>query len=242
MAIHFVGLAADGLTGRWVSQEMGLARMRIAIVASVRLYCELLRDALARRSDCEVVGLFTQADFASTVQALRPDILLCDVSGPSAISVAREIIRTAVTTGTPAIGIPELETAIIARGESGPMTAQFKQGYLDNMVFVMRCAMHRELPDSTYLAASLFPRFPFLSTASELPDVSANLTSREQEILTHISEGCSNKEIARRLGIELATVKNHVHNLLEKMSVHTRGEAAARVRGSGWTAIAPHSA
>jgi DNA-binding NarL/FixJ family response regulator len=57
------------------------------------------------------------------------------------------------------------------------------------------------------------------------------LTPREMEILALIDDGRSNKEIARHLGIELATVKNHVHNLLEKLHVHRRGEAAAHARG-----------
>ena len=57
------------------------------------------------------------------------------------------------------------------------------------------------------------------------------LTARESEIVQLIDEGLSNKEIAVRLGIEVATVKNHVHNLLEKLRVHRRFEAAARLRG-----------
>jgi two-component system, NarL family, nitrate/nitrite response regulator NarL len=56
------------------------------------------------------------------------------------------------------------------------------------------------------------------------------LTARESEIVRLIDEGLSNKEIAIRLGIEVATVKNHVHNLLEKLRVHRRAEAAAQLR------------
>jgi two-component system, NarL family, nitrate/nitrite response regulator NarL len=47
-----------------------------------------------------------------------------------------------------------------------------------------------------------------------------------------IDQGLSNKEIGRRLSIETATVKNHVHNILEKLHVHRRGEAAAYARRS----------
>jgi DNA-binding NarL/FixJ family response regulator len=61
--------------------------------------------------------------------------------------------------------------------------------------------------------------------------VSAGLTNREREILVLVDQGSSNKEIARRLGIEVATVKNHVHNILEKLRVRRRAEAAAKVAG-----------
>jgi two-component system nitrate/nitrite response regulator NarL len=59
------------------------------------------------------------------------------------------------------------------------------------------------------------------------------LTPRELEIVSLISGGLSNKEIARSLQIELATVKNHVHNILEKLGVARRTEAAAAARLRG---------
>ena len=52
------------------------------------------------------------------------------------------------------------------------------------------------------------------------------LTIRESEIVRLIEQNLSNKQIATRLGIEVATVKNHVHNLLEKLNVHSRADAA----------------
>jgi DNA-binding NarL/FixJ family response regulator len=59
------------------------------------------------------------------------------------------------------------------------------------------------------------------------------LTSRELEVVDLIDRGLSNKEIASRLSIEVPTVKNHVHNILEKLGVHRRADAAARMR-AGW--------
>jgi len=56
------------------------------------------------------------------------------------------------------------------------------------------------------------------------------LTNRQLEILDLIAEGLSNKEIARELNIEPATVKNHVHGILEKLQVHTRAAAVAEVK------------
>ena len=56
------------------------------------------------------------------------------------------------------------------------------------------------------------------------------LSRRELEIAHLVDCGLTNKQIGRKLGIEAATVKNHVHNLCEKLEVHRRGEAAARIR------------
>jgi DNA-binding NarL/FixJ family response regulator len=58
------------------------------------------------------------------------------------------------------------------------------------------------------------------------------LTARELEILELVDAGLSNKEIAAHLAIEVATVKNHVHHILEKLGVHRRAEAVAVMRRS----------
>jgi DNA-binding NarL/FixJ family response regulator len=66
---------------------------------------------------------------------------------------------------------------------------------------------------------------------NEFNATASRLTSRESEVIRLIDAGLSNKEIAQHLYIEVATVKNHVHNILEKLEVKRRGQAAARVRG-----------
>jgi len=60
------------------------------------------------------------------------------------------------------------------------------------------------------------------------------LTEREREILRWLADGLQNKEIARELGISLATVRNHVHNMLEKLEVHSKLEAVSLAFRQGW--------
>jgi DNA-binding CsgD family transcriptional regulator len=62
----------------------------------------------------------------------------------------------------------------------------------------------------------------------------APLTEREQEILRWVAAGLQNKEIAPRLGISLATVRNHIHSVLEKLDVHSKLEAASLAFRKGW--------
>ena len=69
------------------------------------------------------------------------------------------------------------------------------------------------------------------SQRSHTPGNSA-LTRREHEIVALMTQGLSNKEIARQLRIQNATVKNHIHSILAKLHVRRRGEVAARIYGS----------
>jgi DNA-binding NarL/FixJ family response regulator len=82
---------------------------------------------------------------------------------------------------------------------------------------------------SPRVAADAFSRLARLS-AGRPPAPLSELTPREQEVARLIEQGMSNKQIARRLVITLATVKNHVHNVLEKLRVRRRGEVGARIR------------
>jgi DNA-binding NarL/FixJ family response regulator len=75
------------------------------------------------------------------------------------------------------------------------------------------------------------------SATAEAPRASNDappLTEREKEILRSVAQGLPNKEIARQLGISLATVRNHVHNILEKLEVHSKLEATSLAFRQGW--------
>ena len=83
---------------------------------------------------------------------------------------------------------------------------------------------------SPRVAAQLVRRLRALSRERGVDETDARLTAREQGIAALLAEGLSNKEIARRLGIELCTVKNHVHHVLEKLHATSRAQAAAQLR------------
>jgi two-component system, NarL family, nitrate/nitrite response regulator NarL len=86
-----------------------------------------------------------------------------------------------------------------------------------------------ELLCTPRVAASLLHRVQWLSRYAQ-PAPAQHLTYREREVLQLIDQGFSNKEIARALSIELGTVKNHVHNILNKLKVARRSEAARWAR------------
>jgi DNA-binding NarL/FixJ family response regulator len=67
----------------------------------------------------------------------------------------------------------------------------------------------------------------------------APLTPRERDVLGRVAEGLQNKEIAQKLDISVATVRNHVHNLLDKLGVHSKLEAISLAYREGWVAGPP---
>jgi two-component system nitrate/nitrite response regulator NarL len=81
---------------------------------------------------------------------------------------------------------------------------------------------------SLRIAARLFQRLADRPAPLSAPQPA--LTLREAEIVQLLAEGLCNKEIARRLDIGLATTKSHVHNLLTKLSLTRRGQAAVWLR------------
>lgn len=197
----------------------------VFIVGGVRLYCEGLRVLLAAERSLGILGagLPDEASLISIGQ-LRPRVVLIDSSVARGASFVRRARDAAPGCAVVALGITNDEAEVLGCAEAGV------SGY------VAATASASELADSvrTVVAGS----FPCpASTASVLmrrlgepADRSAQLTRRENDILGLIDRGCSNKEIAVELDIEVATVKNHVHNILGKLGVSRRGVAAAKRR------------
>ena len=102
---------------------------------------------------------------------------------------------------------------------------------VDDLVDAIRKALRGEVICSARVTGLLFQRVAALSEATQAPSNMRPLTRRECEIAKLVNKGMSNKEIARSLRIASATVKNHVHNILEKLQVSRRGAAAAILRG-----------
>jgi DNA-binding NarL/FixJ family response regulator len=109
-----------------------------------------------------------------------------------------------------------------------------REGSLHDLVAAIDSAARGEMLCTPRVAATLLRRVSSLAAERPPAQPFARLTNRQLEIVRLIEQGLTNKEIARRLCIELPTVKNHLHNIFEKLDVHRRGELASVVRrGTG---------
>lgn len=204
---------------------------RLMIVAETRLYREALADALCRERQLQAIDTVGSADeLLGKLADSPPDVALIDMAIPRGHALCRIITVNAPMVKVVALAIEDTEADVVACAEAGAAAFVRRDASLSDLLLTINSVMDGELPCSPRAAAALMRRVAVLAAERRPKPVETRLTSRELEILRLIDDGLSNKEIARRLTIELPTVKNHVHSILEKLGVRRRFEAAAQIR------------
>jgi two-component system, NarL family, nitrate/nitrite response regulator NarL len=204
--------------------------IRVLIVGDIRLYREGLADILSRRPTITVVGSASSREEGVALAAeLTADFVLLDMAMPDSLGTVRAFRAAVRAARVVALGVPEVEREVIDCAEAGVAGYVTRDRSLADMVEAVESAARGEALCSPAMTATLMRRVEAL--AAERSPGRSPLTPRELEIVRLIDDGLSNKQIAHQLCIEIATVKNHVHHILEKLRVQRRSEAAARVRG-----------
>jgi two-component system, NarL family, nitrate/nitrite response regulator NarL len=202
---------------------------RLFVLTDIRLLREGLVLALSRQSSVQVVGSSDLSPSASDIAATRPDVVLLDITMPGGLDMSLPIRRILPDVKIVAIAVAEVEAEIVTCAEAGISGFVSRNGSAQDVVAAVHGAVRGEVICSARMAALLVNRVAALSEKPHVAASSHALTRREREIVSLLSEGLSNKEIARALRIQDATVKNHVHSILGKMQVRRRGEVAAQV-------------
>jgi len=170
------------------------------------------QEALARRDSCDVVL----------------------VSAALADNGALETIRACQRQpGSPAvviIGAPDAQPLLLRYLESGASGCIRDRDSVEELVRAIRMAAARQIALAPDMFNVVVQRVTDLARECAGRETGIpgdkNLTRREKEILGLIAQGYRNREIARSLTIELGTTKNHVHNILDKLNVKSRQDAA----------------
>lgn len=206
------------------------ARPRVVIVSNVRLYREGVAISLSRNPVIDVIATTSASDAIMRMPELCPDVALLDASLVDGQSMLRHMRDSVPQLRIVAFAVSDSDNDVIACAEAGISAYVSCEASADDLIDAVHQAMRGEFVCTPRVTALLLTHVAALS-AERLPFSSLNgLTQREKEIIPLIELGLSNKEIARRLHVEAATVKNHVHNILEKLQVRRRGEVAVRVR------------
>ncbi len=206
----------------------------ILLVSESGLIGNVIRAALEDEPDLKVVASVTNIEQAlQVVQNQMIDVALVSTHLPDqgALKLTGAITQLAPSTKVLALGLTEEKTYVLRYVEAGASGYVLKDHSLEDLVETVRAAQDGKVFVSPQIAAAVMERLS--SLARMFSDIENNvdditgLTSREVEVLELIGKGFTNQQIAEELVIEIGTVKNHVHSILEKLKVRTRNEAAA---------------
>jgi DNA-binding NarL/FixJ family response regulator len=212
--------------------------LRVLVCSEIRLYREGLASVLERTEGLEVVGTAASAeDCIGDVASSAAEVVLLDAARSDAQRTVRALRTVAPATRVVVLAAPEGESELMALAEAGVAAFVTRDDALSDLVEVLGGVRRGEARCSPRTAGMLLRRVTALaaerSSAVGAGDRHERLTRRELEILALVADGLSNKQIGARLQIELATVKNHVHHILEKLEVERRSQAVALVRANG---------
>ncbi len=208
--------------------------IRILLVNEIKLMGNVIAAALEDEVDLQVVDCVTSMEDAlHVVQETEIDVALVSTRLPDqgALELTRAMTEVVPETKVLALGLTEEKKRILRYVEAGATGFILKDDSLDELVNNVRAAAEDKAFVSPKIAAAMMERLTdlaqmFSNVENSMTD-EAGLTARELEVLELIGEGLTNQQISEQLVIEVGTVKNHVHNILDKLNVSSRGEAAA---------------
>lgn len=215
-----------------------MSRIRVLLVDDHALFREGLASILAAQPDFEIVGEAEDGlEAVVKAQDLQPDLILMDITMPGCdgIEATRRIKQRLPDVVVVMLTVRDEADKLFEAVRAGAQGYLLKNMRAREMLNLLRGAMRGEAAITPALAGLILEEFRRLSRSALPPEEAeaVSLTLREREVLALIAEGASDKEIAERLGISLYTVKSHVRNILAKLHVSSRYEAAHRARRQG---------
>jgi len=205
--------------------------VRVLVVEDIRLHRENLVASLANSQ-----GIADAVGTAGGDEALRWlgersfEVVLLSMATAISWAVCRELVVAAEPARVIAYAVSGCDDEVVACAAAGVSGYVLRDEPQAELIKAVVSAARGDVWCPSRVAAVLMRRMAPNGATPNMSAGTGRLTAREREILALIDDGMSNKEIARKLTIEVRTVKNHVHNLLEKLQVHRRGEAAALLR------------
>ncbi|WP_395018485.1 LuxR C-terminal-related transcriptional regulator [Dongia sp.] len=213
--------------------------MQVAILTPVRLLGEGLVAGLAR---CDATFSLTLFRDIAALHAALPsqcfDIALIDMTQETDLMAIRTLAVEWPALALVALGLREQRQDVIRCGRAGFRGYVARDASIEELGQALSNVATGRLACPSEISAGLLRAL--FDGAGEAPEdernLAPNLTQREREVLVLVGRGMSNKEIARDLSLSVATVKHHVHNLLDKMQVSRRSQAMRRVQEKPWLA------
>lgn len=214
--------------------------IRILLVDDTALFRTAIAELIDGQDGLTVVGEAENGlEAVEKARALKPDVVVMDVEMPvmDGVEATRLIREQMPGVRVVMLTVSELDDHLfdaIRYGAQGYLLKNLRPAELYDLI---KAVMRNEPPLSPAIAGRLLGQIRDGITLPVMPEQAPPetpaLTRRELEVLQLVADGLSNKEIATSLFITEGTVKNHVHNALEKLQLDNRTQAAAYIVRQG---------
>jgi two-component system nitrate/nitrite response regulator NarL len=202
-------------------------RTRILVADSLHIFRAGVRNLLERESDFEVVEAGSLDDVVLAINAHCPDIALIDLELPPNGGVASvQRIARRCSTYTIVWSFEPTRDTVLSAVRAGAHGFLHKEISPEGLIRALRGVVRGEAPLSRDLASLMIEALHGDDERTQARDRAAVLSSRERQVLDLIAQGARNKQIASLLTISEFTAKRHVQNILQKLELSSRGEAA----------------
>jgi len=219
-----------------------MSAIRVLLADDHALFRRGVANLLAAEDGFDVVGEAVDGHQAlEMARELMPDVVLMDISMPGmdGLEATRRIkaeipyVRIVILTAS------DGERSLFEAVKSGAQGYILKKIEPQAFYSTLRGVVRGEAPMSRVMAARLLEEFSRQAREPAPATLAAELTTREREVLEHVARGRSNKEIAAALAIAENTVKNHLKNILEKLHLENRVQAATYALRQGLVSRPP---
>jgi two-component system, NarL family, nitrate/nitrite response regulator NarL len=215
------------------------APIKVVVLGAVCLICQSLAALLGGVDEIEVAGLADGFDEAlDQIHMALAHVVMLDFPCGGGIDVVRELAVAAPASNILILGLWEEQREPLAWVKAGAVGWVSPHDSVDDVIDAIKQAaagQTQSLGGPRPLTTPVYVAETVASTPSSAADGSprcdqVGLTARELAVLELVDRGLSNKEVASVLSIEVATVKNHVHHVLEKLDLRRRTQAMAWYR------------
>ena len=211
--------------------------MNIVLLTPIHILGEGLVACFSRRADIRLLA--TVSDLLELREVLTresADLVLMDVTHGVDLEEVRAIATEWPELALMALGLREQRQEVIRCGRAGFVGYVAREATIDVLCQAMLDVAAGRLKCSAEISGGLLRALFRMEPDVHVSPMDHTLTKREGQVLQLIGRGLSNKEIARELCLSMATVKHHVHGVLQKLQVPRRAQAMRRVREAPWIA------
>lgn len=209
------------------------ATISVAIIEDNRLVREGLSSLLDRLPGLRVVAGGSNGDLSS-FRVASPQVILLDLGlrNGDSLRIAQRVLREFVDSRIIIMDLLPVHEEIMEFVSAGVSGFIMKDATVEDLVRTIRAVVEGEKVLPPQMTSSLFSQIAREALAKGVPKAmdAVRMTPRERQVINLIAEGLSNKEIAARLHVATHTVKSHVRNIMEKLTLHSRLQIAAYSR------------